>query len=342
MKVTKASSLISTILMNLREASRVVGVHADVVLRSDSTLRGHFPLEAQLANSIMGPFPVWILAPAFFEGGRVTVDNVHYVREEDSLIPVAETPFAQDRSFGYTSSNLEEWAREKHGWKNVPEITSIGISELRQPDGPKRVAALLDTVVVSSSQPQLIILNGFSRCDYEAFVAGESLASSSSGRVYCTAASFVSARLEISPIPPIPKAQLFDNKHAKVGGLIVAGSYVPKTTAQLRDLLTRCEEHLEHFEVDVGSLLAATEETKVEIVQGTVRHVEHALNLGKDCLISTSRKLIHDNDASASLSIGNAVSNTLVRIVKTINVRPQYVIAKVGFPPTTKERGWLY
>jgi hypothetical protein len=219
-------------------------------------------------------------------------------------------------------------------------MTSIDISQLRKVDGPNTVAALLDKVSVpgDSAQPHLVILNGFSRHDYEVFVAGESLARNTSPRLYRTGASFVSARLGISPIPPIPPAQLFRDEHAKTGGLIIAGSYVPKTTAQLKALLARCSGHLAHFEVDVGDLLVATEERILRIVRDTASHVEHALEQGKDCLISTSRKLIYDTEASASLSIGNTVSNVLVKIVQAINLRPRYVIAKVHLSLLSPEK----
>lgn len=33
------------------------------------------------------------------EGGRVTIDNVHYVKEGNILIPAGMTEFAKDQSF---------------------------------------------------------------------------------------------------------------------------------------------------------------------------------------------------------------------------------------------------
>lgn len=47
-----------------------------------------------------------------------------------------------------------------------------------------------------------------------------------------TAASFVSARIGIKPKPPISPDTL-SGKLLKTGGLIVVGSYVPKTTKQV-------------------------------------------------------------------------------------------------------------
>ena len=52
-----------------------------------------------------------LLVPAFFEAGRFTRGDVHYAGDT----PVGETEFARDATFGYTSSNLVEFVREKTG-----------------------------------------------------------------------------------------------------------------------------------------------------------------------------------------------------------------------------------
>lgn len=70
------------------------------ISRSDSTLRGHYPLETELlkvnyekntGKTIDGE----ILCPFFKEGGRFTVDNVHYVKYGEELIPANETEFGK-------------------------------------------------------------------------------------------------------------------------------------------------------------------------------------------------------------------------------------------------------
>ena len=56
-----------------------------------------------------------LLAPFFLEGGRLTAHDTHYVAAADgsgSLTPAAETEFARDRAFGYSSSHLPSWAEE--------------------------------------------------------------------------------------------------------------------------------------------------------------------------------------------------------------------------------------
>jgi len=38
---------------------------------------------------------------------------VHWVTEEGARVPVAETEFARDASFGFIHSNLKEWIEER-------------------------------------------------------------------------------------------------------------------------------------------------------------------------------------------------------------------------------------
>ncbi len=89
-----------------------------IVSRGDSTLRGHYPLETLIlkeqwewdsGRKVDGE----ILCPYFKEGGRFTIDNIHYVKYGDILTPAGQTEFAQDKTFGYQASDLTEYIEEK-------------------------------------------------------------------------------------------------------------------------------------------------------------------------------------------------------------------------------------
>ena len=110
-------TLVEEVCQNLLQAAKKQGdLQFEVVLRSDSTLRGHFPLEPEAAEDVLGKANAWILAPFFLQGGRYTVGDVHYVEDgKGTLVPAGLTPFAKDATFGYTSSNLREWVVEKSG-----------------------------------------------------------------------------------------------------------------------------------------------------------------------------------------------------------------------------------
>jgi uncharacterized protein YgbK (DUF1537 family) len=118
---------------------------------------------------VLGPFAARILAPAFFEGKRVTLNDIHYVREGIQLNPVVDTPFAADKDFGFRSSNLREWFEEKFGSKQAPRIESIGVDELREEQAADKIATRLDSIVSGQGPPLIVILNAFSPADMNTF-----------------------------------------------------------------------------------------------------------------------------------------------------------------------------
>ena len=152
------------------------------------------------------------------------------------------------------------------------------------------------------------------------------------GRHYLcrTGAAFVSSRLGIRSKPPITGKELKLSSPRQTGGLIIAGSYVPKTTKQLKVLTDRRggTGELEIIEINVEKLLES-QETALRTIQQTVHKIDTCLQSGKDTLLMTSRKLITGNDELSSLAIGMTVAEALVRVLQGIKVRPRYVIAKV-------------
>jgi len=101
-----------------RNLDFVMGKDQDVwlVSRSDSTLRGHYPLETEILRTELHhrrAIDGGIIVPFFQEGGRITIDDVHYLKEGQTVTPVGMTEFAKNPVFGYRSSNLAEWVEEK-------------------------------------------------------------------------------------------------------------------------------------------------------------------------------------------------------------------------------------
>jgi len=163
--------------------------------------------------------------------------------------------------------------------------------------------------------------------------------------LYRTGAAFVSARLGIGEIPPLSLESLYTKNEVKVtaGGLIIAGSYVPKTTAQLKRLREVRGSELHVIELDVASLIN-TGKGAESVLDICTRYANQKLENGNDVLVMTSRKLIVGQDALSSLSIGGVVAAALVKVVQNISVKPRYIIAKVCPPSRTVTRAdddWL-
>jgi uncharacterized protein YgbK (DUF1537 family) len=113
------------------------------------------------------------------------------------------------------------------------------------------------------------------------------------------------------------------------GGLIIAGSYVPKTTEQLRSLRSRRGPRLHVIELPVAKMINSSAEAEI-FVKTAIAEACQNIKGGTDVLIMTSRDLVVGEDAILSLSIGGLVAATVVDIMLGINVRPRYVVAKGG------------
>lgn len=160
--------LLTEVCQNLRTAAAAAGKVFEIVLRGDSTLRGHFPLEPEVVEEVFGKVDAWILAPFFYQGGRYTIDDVHYVLEKDILVPAGQTPFASDASFGYRSSNLRDYIQEKAPEKFKPEnIVSITLDDTRR-GGPAGVEKKL----LSLASGSIVIVNAAAESDMDIFSAG--------------------------------------------------------------------------------------------------------------------------------------------------------------------------
>ena len=255
---------------------------------------------------------------------RYTIDDVHYVAEGDKLVPAADTPFAKDASFGYKSSHLRDWIVEKSkGAITADRVQSLSLKDIRE-GGPDRICEQLLHVAKGS----VIIVNAAAEEDMDVVVLGL-LEAASRGRrfLYRSGAALVSSRLGIKPIQPKSADAL--NLDKKVGGLIIAGSYVPKTTAQLKSLRENAGEKLTTVELKVDDLLRS-EQASSKVIDDAIEIADREIIKGQDVLIMTSRDLITGKDEHESLNIGSVVAKSLVRILQQLKTRPRYVIAKGG------------
>lgn len=324
----QARDLITEICTNLQKASKQTGTAFEVVLRSDSTLRGHFPLEADATEAVLGQADAWILCPFFLQGGRYTIDDVHYVAEGQKLLPAAQTPFAKDATFGYKSSNLKDYVVEKSKGTISPEqVSSISLETIRLGGTEAVLKQLLQTTASSTGRP-VIVVNAAADEDVDVAVDALLQASSSGKRfLFRTGAAFVSARLAIDGIPPISASKL--GLSSDVGGLIIAGSYVPKTTAQLEVLRSQSGDNLTAVVLEVRKLLESPENAAKEVSRA-LETAEKEIKRGQDVLVMTSRELVLGKDEAKSLDIGSIVAKALVSFLEQLQQKPRYVIAKGG------------
>ncbi|CAI7642826.1 unnamed protein product [Penicillium crustosum] len=343
----EARTLVSEILRNVSQAASMTGKKFEVVLRGDSTLRGHFLEEVESYIDTIGSPDAWILAPFFGPGVRYTVDDVQYVGDRDTLVPAAKTPFAKDKTFGYRSSNLREWIREKAGSRfSSKDILSVTLEDIRL-GGVSAIEQKLLLVpkggilIVNAVQAEDMLM--FSQALLEVRKKHKLLFA------YRTGASFVSSRLGIPEKSAILPRQIPTLEPTRrTGGLIIAGSYVPKSTKQVQSLIQRLGGNLTTLTVEVPALLVELQKYSDILtmlrdsptLQDIVARASGDLQNGKDVLVMTSRDLVtldsitswtsETSNQITNLDINNLAANALVHIVRHLSVCPRYLLAKGG------------
>jgi len=339
-----AVNLARQIGSNLRYVSKATGIELSVISRSDSTLRGHFPLEVDAFASVFEDKSLpYLICPFFLEGGRYTIDDIHYVAEGEKLVPASQTPFAGDAAFGFSHSNLCKWIEEKtKGDIKADQVIPVSINDIRH-GGPEKVTQVLLSVPNNSA----CIVNAVSYRDIEVLVTGllDALAQGKDF-LYRTAASFVRVRLGIKPKQSyLTKIDLLSDFSSDLsgesakemngnpsygnegnGGLFIVGSYVPKTTAQVSALLDQTD--IFPIIINVDHLLDPV--SREHEIKGAQSKLNETLAKGLDTLIYTSRDLVVGDDPDASLKIGQAVSSSLIKLVKGLKHQPRYLVAKGG------------
>jgi uncharacterized protein YgbK (DUF1537 family) len=307
------------IASRLRAASEQTGREVAVVSRSDSTLRGHYAVETHALIEGLGmPVDGILVVPFFLEGGRYTIGDTHYVDENGWLVPAGDTEFARDDVFGYASSDLTAWVSEKSGGGVAAgQVASITLADLRI-GGPRRVEVCLSQL--ENGQP--CIVNAAAYRDLEVLVAGV-LASEAQGRryLYRTASSFVRVRGGLEPAPLLTSADFGQRS----GGLVVAGSFVNRTTEQIA--VARALPAVVSIEVDAVALLG---DDAGLAVSGARSAAAEAMQAGQDAFIYTSRQRVHADSAAGTLHAGQRISSALVALVADLDRRPAWIIAKGG------------
>lgn len=319
----QAQHIAAEIGRNLSAASKQSNREFEVISRSDSTLRGHYPAEVDpLAQEIGLAEAPHILIPFFLEGGRLTIQDEHYVVENEMLVPASATPFAKDAVFGFSTSNMKQWVAEKTNNRIAAEnVVSISLEDLRT-HGPDAVATKLRNTTPGSA----VIVNAIEMRDLEVFTAGAINAADAGPFLYRTAASFVQVAAGLAPKPLLKTEELVETD-SSTGGLIVVGSYVPKTTQQLQHLQSGFPD-LNYVELSVANLIDRQHRDRE--IESACTAVQDSIARGTDTCLFTSRELVKESTDEGNMKISEAVSSAIVDIVSATPDQPKFLIAKGG------------
>jgi uncharacterized protein YgbK (DUF1537 family) len=300
----------------------------DMVSRSDSTLRGHVIAEVRALDAVRRQatgrgFDGVLMVPAYFEAGRFTAGNVHWARVGADVLPVSETEFARDATFGYAASDLRDFVAEKSGGAVQPgDVLSITLDDIRL-GGPRRVAELLAGV----TDGRFVVVNAVEYADLDVVVLGL-LEAAAAGRsfLYRSGPSFVQSLAGLEPRDPLQASDLWPAGHPRGHGLVVVGSHVGLTSRQV--VVARDRGGLAEVELAVAAVAdpARRDGHVAEATRLVVSALDHS-----DVLLVTSRELRRGRDAAESLEISRKVSTAVTEVVRgALPAKPAWVVAKGG------------
>lgn len=265
-----------------------------VISRSDSCLRGHFPLETDVMCDVLRSYgyDVWpkvTFCPAFIESGRFTIDGTHYMQQSDgTLVPVSETEFAHDNVFAYTTSILTDYIREKGADPaNYDIVNARTYEELY---------------------------------DYSARLMDETR--NFNGAIVIRSSSSLPRAMS-----GIADKALLDRDalNIKEGvGVFIVGSHVKKTTQQLEALLT--SQGLHSIELPIERIL----DDSTALMSEVLSEMKCTAAEGLTPVVFTARKEVRIDDPDKRQHLGQTVSDFLVDIVRNLPFTPAYLVAKGG------------
>lgn len=288
----EAARVVRSAMETVLEVNREFGYRLIFISRSDSCLRGHFPLETDVMRQVLQEYGVKVwpkvpFCPALIEAGRVTIDGVHYMKDGARLIPVSETEFARDNVFAYHTSVLRDYIREKGANSEEYQIVN---------------AATYDELYAFTQT----LFNELK--DFDGAV------------VIRSSSSLPKAMSGIVDKPLLDRSIL---KEDGVGCFIV-GSHVQKTTRQLNALLSG--QGVAGIEVHVERVLHDGDTLMQELLSEMKQRAEEGLTP----VVYTSRKEVRLTDADERQHLGQRISDFLVEMVARLPFVPSYLVAKGG------------
>jgi uncharacterized protein YgbK (DUF1537 family) len=316
----KAAAVTRKVCQNLKQAIALEGVTDFLVVsRSDSTLRGHYPIETDVIAAELGGFDAHFLTPAFFEGGRTTRGSVHYLMVNGVDTPVHETEFARDSVFGYSHSYLPDYVEEK----TQGRIRSIDVVRFELAD----VQAGVTDRLMQLTGNQCCVVDAVTQSDMDRFAA-DILVAAAQGKkfLFRSAASLLTALAQLPPQPIAPESMANYVRDGNPGAVIV-GSHVQKTTAQLAELLKA--PGIAGIEIDVAQL-RDDPTAAAAILESVWQRSNQAHQAGQTVVIYTSRSELQFADVQARLDFGIVVSRLLMDVLRHLPETIGFLISKGG------------
>jgi uncharacterized protein YgbK (DUF1537 family) len=321
MSAAQAAELTRVVCINLRVAldelaAEGIKINPLLVSRSDSTLRGHYPVETDVIAEELGPFDAHFMVPAFFEGGRKTIDSIHYLMVDGKAVPVHETEFARDSVFGYSHSYLPDYVEEKTGGRiKAEQVERFVLPDVRG-DSLPRLLALHNNACCAVDAESQDDLNHFCSQLMQAAAQGKRF-------LFRSAASLLTALAQLPP-QPVAAEKMRETVRDNRAGAVIVGSHVKKTTQQLNRLLQ--QPGVTGIEIDVAKII----DQRAQLLADIIAAAEDCHAKNSTPVIYTSRAELQFDDQQTRLNFGEQVSAFLMDVVRNLPLSIGFLISKGG------------
>jgi uncharacterized protein YgbK (DUF1537 family) len=211
-------------------AARVALPEARLLLRGDSTLRGHVWEEYEAVRRTISPdlpgVPL-LLVPALPAAGRVTIDGVHLLERDGVRVPLHRTEYATDGDLAYADARLARWAEQRSDGRLVAaDAIEIPLAVVRASGGAEAIAAGL-RAAFRRGRPAVVVPDAETDGDLEIIARGLRAAEADTPVIARSSPAFAAILTGTTAAGPAPLPE------ADGGVLVLCGSFVPTTTAQL-------------------------------------------------------------------------------------------------------------
>ncbi len=332
-----AEERLREVCKNLKEAFKETQLSLDQILfisRGDSTLRGHWVLEPKVINEELGPFDATFHIPAFFEGGRTTVNSIHLLNR----IPIHKTIFAEDKIFGFSSSNLASYIEEKSNYKiKAKDIICININQLREASRDKLGMKRFINFLLKLSSNQTVVVDAESSTDLDTLVSAINFLGDSKKFLFRSAASLINSLSKIKSknnrLKNFSNLRLRDKNGFLKPGIILVGSHVKLADQQLEILLE--DASCIGLELPVKKISRLYESSEQAFLIADLedlwnKKLSAILDKKMTPVLFTSRGEVFFSTINERMRFGIFLAQLMGRLVDRISSRLGYIISKGG------------
>ncbi len=302
------------------------------VSRGDSTLRGHNFLEPQIINDCLGPFDATFHIPAFIEGKRITIDGSHFVDN----IPVSQTIFAEDKIFGYKTSNIKKLLFQKSKSQiKFNDIQSLKLSEMKVLECKEKNIVFNKIRNLKENSHVIVDVENYSQL--KKFSLSIKKLCNEKKFLFRTAASFISSISDVTDNPQEPF--FYSDIRRKNGekkflpGFLVIGSYVKLSTIQLKEFLeiSSCIPiELDVFEFLRISKLKNNDHQLVLFKNKFLEQIRSILKQENTPVLFTSREEVSLGNNDEQVNFYNSLAHFISELVSDLKNEIGYLVSKGG------------